>query len=255
MRCVCRNRNLRWLPTIIGDIIVNGLPVLYGYNFITPVLESACIWPAANSIKNSSVSWSFREHNGLRMGSNIWHQFSESDDSAGAGIFDPRAYIFFEGDQNEQWVPFPQIPEPGTPSASGIPYGSHRDDVGNYHIKNNVNYSPFNFFLLGDENNMPVILMTGAEVHFIIAEAYFRGIGVPVDPDQADIEYMNGINASVEWWVSLSERLRLPLSGVRFGDKITIPATERGFGAESFRIMECNHGRGKTQVYLHPAVD
>lgn len=70
---------------------------------------------------------------------------------------------------------------------------------------------------------MPVILMTGAEVHFILAEAYLRGIGVPVDPDLADIEYMNGINASVEWWMELSERLRLPLSGVKFTDKITIP--------------------------------
>jgi hypothetical protein len=157
------------------------------------------------------------------MGSNIWHQFSFTDDPAGAGIFDPRAYIFFEGDQNEQWIPYPQLPESGTPSSQGIPYGSHRDDVGNYHIKNNVNYSPFNFFLIGDESNMPIILMTGAEVHFILAEAYFRGIGVAVDPDQADIEYMNGINASVTWWKNLSERLRLPLSGVKFGDKITIP--------------------------------
>ncbi|MBK6964051.1 MAG: SusD/RagB family nutrient-binding outer membrane lipoprotein [Bacteroidales bacterium] len=209
---------------IIGDIITNGLPILLGYDFITPVLESACIWPATNGITNSSVSWSFREHNGLRMGSNMWHQFSDGDDPAGAGIFDPRAYIFFEGDQNEEWIPFPQLPESGTPSSQGIPYGSHRDDFGNYHIKNNVNYSPFNFFLIGDEGNMPVILMTGAEVHFILAEAYFRGIGVAVDQDQADIEYMNGINASVEWWVSLSERLRLPVSGVKFGDKITIPA-------------------------------
>lgn len=208
---------------IIGDIIGNNLPLILGYDFITQVLESACIWPAANGITNSSVSWSFREHNGLRMGSNIWHQLSDSDDPAGAGIFDPRAYIFFEGDQNEQWIPFPQIPESGTPSAQGIPYGSHRDDVGNYHIKNNVNYSPFNFFLIGDENNMPVILMTGAEIHFILAEAYLRGIGVAIDQDQADIEYMNGINASVKWWLNLSERLRLPLSGVKFSDKITIP--------------------------------
>ncbi|MHC1775457.1 MAG: SusD/RagB family nutrient-binding outer membrane lipoprotein [Lentimicrobium sp.] len=208
---------------IVGDIITNELPVLLGYDFITPVLESACIWPATNGITNSSVSWSFREHNGLRMGSNMWHQLSDSDDPAGAGIFDPRAYIFFEGDQNEEWIPFPQLPESGTPSSQGIPYGSHRDDVGNYHIKNNVNYSPFNFFPIGDENNMPVILMTGAEIHFLLAEAWFRGIGVAVDHDQADIEYMNGINASVEWWVSLSERLRLPVSGVKFGDKITIP--------------------------------
>jgi hypothetical protein len=70
---------------------------------------------------------------------------------------------------------------------------------------------------------MPVILMTGAEVHFIKAEAYFRGIGVAEDKSAADIEYMNGINASVEWWMNLADRLRLPISGVKFTDKITIP--------------------------------
>ena len=151
---------------IIGEIIEDNLPVLYGYDFITPVLESACIWPGTNGFSNESVSWSFREHNGLRMGSTMWQQLSSGDDPDGANIFDPRAYIFFEGDQNDKWIPFPQVPEPGTPSSQGIPYGSHRDDLGNYHIKNNVNYSPFNFFIIADENNMPIILMTGAEVHF-----------------------------------------------------------------------------------------
>lgn len=209
---------------IIAEIIENDLPVLYGYDFITPVLESACIWPGANGFSNESVSWSFREHNGLRMGSNIWHQLSAGDDPDGADIFDPRAYIFFEGDQNDKWKPYPQIPDATTPSSGGIPYGSHRDDLGNYHIKNNVNYSPFNFFIIADANNMPIILMTGAEVHFIKAEAYFRGIGVAEDKTAADIEYMNGINASVEWWMNLSDRLRLPISGVTFGSKITIPS-------------------------------
>ncbi|PKP48266.1 MAG: hypothetical protein CVT94_08865 [Bacteroidetes bacterium HGW-Bacteroidetes-11] len=209
---------------IIGEIIEDNLPVLYGYDFITPVLESACIWPGTNGFSNESVSWSFREHNGLRMGSTMWQQLSSGDDPDGANIFDPRAYIFFEGDQNDKWIPFPQVPEPGTPSSQGIPYGSHRDDLGNYHIKNNVNYSPFNFFIIADENNMPIILMTGAEVHFIKAEAYFRGIGVAEDKTYADIEYMNGINASAEWWKSLSDRLRLPLSGVKFSDKVTIPS-------------------------------
>ncbi|MBW6491991.1 MAG: SusD/RagB family nutrient-binding outer membrane lipoprotein [Lentimicrobium sp.] len=209
---------------IIQDIIENNLPVLYGYDFITPLMESACIWPGTNGFSNESVSWSFREHNGLRMGSNIWHQLSSGDSPEGADIFDPRAYIFFEGDQDDKWVPYPQIPEETTPSSQGIPYGSHRDDMGNYHIKNNVNFSPFNFFIIADHSNMPIILMTGAEVHFIKAEAYFRGIGVAEDRTNADIEYMNGINASVEWWVSLANRLRLPLSGVTFGTKITIPS-------------------------------
>jgi hypothetical protein len=209
---------------IIGEILENNLPVLNGYDFLSLALESACIWPAANGISNPSLSWSFREHNGLRMGSNIWNQFSTSNDPSGSGIFDPRAYIFFEGDQDERWIPYPQLPDPGTPSAQGIPYGSHRDDMGNYHIKNNVNYSPFNFFIIADENNLPIILMTGAEVHFIKAEIYLRGIGVAADRDLADIEYMNGIQASVEWWKRRAQSMRLPLSGVRFSDKITIPS-------------------------------
>lgn len=207
---------------IIKDIIDNNLPVLLGYDFTSAVLESACMWPAANGFTNNSVSWSFREHNGLRMGSNMWHQLSSDDSPEGYGIFDPRALIFFEGDETNKWKPFPQLPDANTPSSQGIPYGSHRDDNVNYSIKSNVNYSPFNYFIIQDENFMPVILMTGAEVHFIKAEAFMLGIGVARDKDMADIEYMNGINTSVEWWVNLSERLKLPLSGVKFEDKISI---------------------------------
>ncbi len=209
---------------IIKDIIENDRPVLVGFDFSSHLLESACLWPAANGFKNSSVSWSFREHNGLRMGSNIWQQFSDSDDPNGGGIFDPRTYIFFEGDENEQWKPFPQVPEANTPSAQGTPYESFRDSDGGYAIKNKVNYSPFNFFLIDDEDFTPIILMTGAEVHFIKAEAYFRGVGVAMDQGKADDEYMNGINVSVEWWMHLAESMRLPLSGLAFSKKISIPS-------------------------------
>ncbi len=209
---------------IIAEIINNDLPVILGYNLTSASLESACIWPGMNGFTDESVSWSFREHNGIRMGSTMWQKLSSGDEPNGADIFDPRAYIFFEGDQNEQWKPYPQIPDESTPSSQGIPYGSHRDDMSNYHIKNNVNYSPFNFFIIADSKNMPIILLTGAEVHFIKAEAYFRGIGVAVDKSKADVEYMNGINASVEWWTNLSTKLKLPLSGVTFGEKITIPS-------------------------------
>ena len=207
---------------IIKNIVDNNLPVLLGYDFTSAALQSACMWPAANGFTNNSVSWSFREHNGLRMGSNIWHQFSSDDSPEGYGIFDPRALIFFEGDVDNKWKPFPQIPDINTPSSQGIPYGSHRDDNVNYSIKSNVNYSPFNYFIVQDESFMPVILMTGAEVHFIKAEAYMLGIGVARDKDMADIEYMNGINSSVEWWVNLSGQLKLPISGVKFADKISI---------------------------------
>ncbi len=209
---------------ILKEIIEKDLPVLRGIDFTSTSIECAALWPAQNGFTNSSVSWSFREHNGLRMGSNLWHQLSTSDNSEGTGIFDPRAYIFFEGDQNKKWKPYPQVPNENTPSSQGIPYGSHRDDVVNYEIKNNVNYSPFNFFLIDDENFVPVILMTSAEVYFIKAEALFRGIGVAVDKDEADNEYINGVLTSVKWWTDLSGMMRLPLSGMKFTDKITIPS-------------------------------
>ena len=218
------NREPEIAGNIISDIIGNNRPVLLGYGFTSPVLESACLWPAAAGFKNESLNWSFREHNNLRMGTNLWHQLSANDNADGSGIFDPRAYIFFEPDGNNLWSPYPQLPDITTPSSGGVPYGEHRDDAGNFNIKGeNCIYSPFNYFLIRDQDYMPIIFMTGAEVHFIKAEAYFRGIGVAQDKDMADIEYMNGINASVEWWKKVAESSQLPLSGLKFRDMISIP--------------------------------
>lgn len=221
-------------PTIaaetIGAIINENQPVLTGYNFTQSVLESACLWPASNGFKFSSLSWSFREHRNLRMGTNIWHQLSENDQPNGTGIFDPRAYIFFEGDQQELWKPYPQIPDASTPASTGAPYEGYRDDVAYFSLKNQLNYSPFNYFMIASEGTMPAILMTSAEVHFIKAEAYLRGIGVTQSHDNADIEYMNGINTSVEWWTKVANMQQLPVSGLKFQEKITIPATTSVFG-------------------------
>ena len=62
---------------IIKEIIENDRPIFLGYDFITPVYESACLWPAAMGFKNESLNWSFREHKNLMMGSNVWHQLSD----------------------------------------------------------------------------------------------------------------------------------------------------------------------------------
>jgi|LSQX01.3.fsa_nt_gb hypothetical protein len=209
---------------IIKEILEDNKPVFYGYDFITPKLESACLWPSAMGFKNEGMNWSFREHNNLRMGSNIWHKFSTNDNTDGSGIFDPRAYIFFETNNQNKWVPYPQIPDNTTLSSGGIPYGTHRDQLGAYQIKgeNNI-YSPFNYFLIRDEDYMPIILITGAEVHYTKAEAYFRGIGVTVDKTQAENEYLNAINTSVEWWMDIAKNSRLPVSGLTFPEMISIP--------------------------------
>jgi hypothetical protein len=219
---------------IIKEILENNRPVFTGYNLAGPELESACLWPAAVGFKNESLTWSFQEHKNLRMGSNIWHLLTDHDSINGSGIFDPRAYIFFETNNASQWVPYPQMPDATTPSEGGIPYDGHRDKTGSYSIKGETClYSPFNYFVISDIYYMPIILFTGAEVHFLKAEAYFRGIGVAIDKDLADIEYMNGVNSSVEWWMKTAKNSRLPISGMTFPEMVPIP---QGLNASSVLI-------------------
>ncbi len=210
---------------IIREIVENIRPLFTGYNLQGYIGESACIWPSQMGFKNESLNWSFREHKNLRMGSNIWHQLSSHDSIDGSGIFDPRAYVFFEGNNLNQWVAYPQIPQINTPPSGGIPYDSHRDQVGAFGIKgDDCIYSPFNYFTVRDEDFMPIPIITGAEVHFILAEAYFRGIGLPLDPDQGETEYLNGLSSSVDWWMETASKSKLPLSGIAFPDKIQIPS-------------------------------
>ena len=209
---------------IINSILENNRPLFLGYDFITYVGESACLWPATMGFSNGGMNWAFREHANLRMGSNIWHQFSVNDNVDGTGIFDPRAYVFFEQYDDTNWVAYPQTAPSGTPASGGIPYGTHRDNAGAYEVKGaTCIYSPFGYFFIRDTDFMPIPLITGAEINFIIAEAYFRGIGRPQDPSLADIEYMNGISASVEWWINVSENSKLPTSGLLFPKMVYIP--------------------------------
>ncbi|MCD4731691.1 MAG: SusD/RagB family nutrient-binding outer membrane lipoprotein [Bacteroidales bacterium] len=218
---------------IIKEIIDNGRPIFLGYDFITYVGESACIWPNSMGFGNGAPNWAFREQKNLRVGSNIWSQVSLHDSTDGSGIFDPRAYIFFEGNNANEWVKYPQTPQANVPAHGGIPYGTHRDNAGAFDIKGETCiYTVVNYFMHRDANFMPIPMITGAEVHYILAEAYFRGIGLPQDPSLGEIEYMNGINASAEWWIGVSEGSILPLSGITFGEKVTIPS-----GLGSFSIL------------------
>lgn len=210
---------------IILEIVENQRPIFIGYSQGGYVGESACLWPASMGFRNLGVDWAFREHKNLRMGTNIWHQISQHDSLDGSGIFDPRAYIFFEGNNAQKWTPFPQIPDQTSPSSGGIPYGSQRDNAGGYEVKGETCiYSPINYFMTRDSDFMPIPMITGAELHFIIAEAYFKGIGLPFDPVLADVEYMNGINSSVDWWMETADKSKLPNSRLAFPDKIEIPA-------------------------------
>ncbi|MCK5346902.1 MAG: SusD/RagB family nutrient-binding outer membrane lipoprotein, partial [Candidatus Heimdallarchaeota archaeon] len=219
---------------IIKEIIEENRPIFLGYDFITSILESGCLWPNGAGFYNGGPNWAFHEQKNLRLGKYIWDQMATNDNADGSGIFDPRAFIFFEPNNALEWNVYPQVADINTPAPGGIPYGYHRDDQSNadlYYLKGEgCIYSPVNYFLIRDGNNTPIIFITGAEIHFIKAEAYLRGIGVAQDATQADIEYMNGINSSVEWWIKTAENLQLPSSKSSFTDFVEIPS---GLGPSS----------------------
>ncbi len=188
-------KDLAFATPILKDIIENNLPTI-------DQGEDVGMWPGRQGWLNQGVNWTFREHNKIRMGSNIWNLVSENDNIDGSGIFDPRARIFFETNNAEEWVPFSQVPEPGVEPSGGIPYGMQRD--ANYPIKGAANiYSPVNYYLIRDENFIPELILTAAEVGFIKAEVYLRGLGVDANTSQAEAEYTTAIVSSIKFWQSM----------------------------------------------------
>ena len=163
-----------------------------------------CMWPASLNWTNGSVHWSFREHNNLRMGETMWKCMSIDDTTTFEnGIFDYRAYIFFdsnnksEGHPYGQWVPFPQIRTSSTPSEGGSPYSDSRRS--NYWFKPKCNYSPFNFYLIRDDSYIPEILFTSADFHLLKAEVMAKGI-VSASLYEIDNELSTAIKYSFYFW-------------------------------------------------------
>lgn len=180
---------------ILKDIIENKLEVIEEG-------EDVAMYPSLQNWVRLSAHWSFREHKKLRMGTTIWHQLSEHDSTDGSGIFDPRARIFFETNNAGKWVAYPQLPGPNPPVEGGSPYEGLRDD--NYSFKGVSNlFSPFNYYLIRDEEAVPEVILTAAEVHFIKAEAYIRGLGVATDVSEAEGEYTLGVVSSLKFWQSV----------------------------------------------------
>lgn len=154
--------------------------------------------PAEQDWQNWGLNWSFREHNKLRMGSNLWNFMTDAGE-----VIDPRAYIFFETNNADEWIPFPQQPTIDTPQSGGQPYFNGRRDQ-SYTDKGEGNiYSNFNYYLVRDEYDIPEIIMTAAEVKFLLAEVFIRGIGVNQDFANAEFNYLLGLSASQNFWQNL----------------------------------------------------
>lgn len=126
-----------------------------------------------------------------RMSSTVWSWLSSTNAKDGSGIFDPRAKVFFEANGKNEWNPYPVNPGASTPIEAGGVYTPE------------MVYSPFNKALSQDETYMPELMVTAAEIHFIKAEVYTRGIGATKNLTTAKDEYEKGIKASVNYWVQL----------------------------------------------------
>lgn len=182
--------------------------------------ECAALYPYQLGYRNESKGWSFNQSKDMRMGTTFWHLLSKHDSTDGSGIFDPRAYYFFDTNNNNKWIPYPNNPATGTPDG-GIPYEYHRDI--NYSIKGaDCLFSPVNYYLARDMDYQPDILITGAEVLFIRAEAYLLGIGVPKDLGNATSSFLDGIQFSLNFWKQVMTASRLPM-GAPFANNVSVP--------------------------------
>lgn len=194
-----------------GPIIADALnkPLLTDPVADVVGLNSTNIPGLSFDVGGAGRGFSFRQECRLRMGSTMWNLMSNNNNSDGSGIFDPRCQIYFEENGNSQWVPYPQNPVTAT-GDGGDPYNKAR--IGDWNTDKTGNlYSDFNFYWEMDGNapnstgTVPEIFITPAEVHFLKAEVYARGIaGVAQNMGTAQTEYEAGITASLTFWMTMA---------------------------------------------------
>jgi hypothetical protein len=181
-------------PTDATPIIQDALSGTY------PLIDSGndfCMWPASlGKYDLASRWWSFSSGGTgfVRISSSLWNQMADGLDTA--SVFDPRAFLFTTTNQNGAYNPF--IIGVSTGDVVNA-YGSPTDPT----VKNGCVYSPFNWYLIRDEWYIPELIMTAAEIHFLKAEAYARGIGVTQNIPNAQTEYIAGITSSINFWYNL----------------------------------------------------
>ena len=242
---------------IIRDVIINFKPV-FGVNEFGQLnddpAESALLYPYQLGYKNESKGWSFNQSKDLRLGSTMWKLFSANDSTNGSGIFDPRAFYFFETNNVNKWVAYPNNPPSGLVPDGGIPYEYQRD--GAYSIKGSgCLYSPFNYYLVRDMDYVPDVLITGAEVLFLRAEAYMRGIGVPQDAGQAGTEFLGGVQFSIDFWEHIMTNSKLP-TGIPFATNISVPSNVNFISLQNnLNYFLLNQSEQLNMIYAQSWVD
>lgn len=177
---------------IIADAISGSAPLIGAG-------EDVGIWPTRlGGLDLAGRWWSFSSGGTgfVRISSTMWNLVADGTNPS--QIFDPRAWLFTETNGSGKFNPYTI----GVSTGDAVnAYQSATDSS----LKNNCIYSPFNWFLVRDEYYIPEVIMSEAEVHFLKAEAYARGLGVTQSLTTANTEYQAGITSSVNFWYNVAD--------------------------------------------------
>ncbi|WP_143307051.1 SusD/RagB family nutrient-binding outer membrane lipoprotein [Chitinophaga vietnamensis] len=198
----CNALLLRYAMQIVEKAPTKATPILQYVLGGQPLIgegEDVGMWPAKFNgyVLNDSRFWSFTSHKLVRTSKTCWDLMADGTNNA--QIFDPRVWLFFETNQAGQWAPYQQGVDP---SEGKNPYTDKRDD--DITNKDNTAYSFFNYYIIRDIYYQPELFITAAEIHFLKAEAYARGLGVGKDMNMAGTEYVAGIQSSVKFWYDIA---------------------------------------------------
>jgi hypothetical protein len=194
-----------YVSSILGD--AGKYPLLTG-------TENIGLWPKEMSNARFDYHYTWANETTLCMGSTIWKQMSENDNPDGSGIYDPRTYIYFEPNEDGEWVPQSQNPDgkitqPKKGAYNGDSYEQGGRNKGlteeEYLQKGGKDggqcpYVPVRFYLVCNEDFIPDLFLRASEVYFLKAEAYNRGTGVGKNQAAAKEAYEAGIKSSMDFW-------------------------------------------------------
>lgn len=175
--------------------------------------EDLGFWPKQLSgLLIDSRNWSLNQDSPLCLGTTMWSWMSENDNMDGSGIFDPRAKVFFETNNDGDWKAQEQL-DPVNSQGRGAynegAFPSGRAEAATMEEWENktegCQFSPVNIYYANDKEFFPELFISVAEVNFLKAEAYNRGLGVSKNANTAKSEYEAGIRSSINFWYNLVE--------------------------------------------------
>lgn len=196
------------LGSHVSDIVGGNLPVVEDG-------EDIGIDPVSLNLDLRGRIWAYGGGK-VRFGKTMFDAMSDGLEDE--DIFDPRLKLFSETNSDGVWSPMPYgggaIAETGNPNAENR--WSNPESIGEYF------YSPINFWILTGRYSVPELIITAAEVHFLKAEAYAKGVGVSANMTKAKEEYEAGIKSSINYWYDIANFSK------NFGDDYSwqnVPAT------------------------------